>query len=127
MTMLSQLNNVPPDFFLYWAIIAMFVVGGIGALVSIWSNLRQRPPHETPTRREFDSLAGKVAHIESSLPHMERRILEAVNSGSEKLAGKIEKLAETDHNERVKIWEEIHKEDKDLGERIASLEAKQKP
>ena len=123
---LAQLDKVPADFWLLWCLAAFAAMGVAVMLVTLWSNLKQRPPHETPTRREFDSLAAKVEHIEASLPTMERRILEAVEGSSERTSAKMDAIATLDREGRVEIWERFHAETKRIGERVASLEAKGK-
>jgi hypothetical protein len=120
---LAQLHTVPSDFFLWWVIVFIVVLGVFATVVTVWSNLRQRPPHEIPTRREFDELKNKVSHIESSLQPMEWRIVAAFRETSKELEEKIEKLAASDHEERVEIWSKFNQENKAIGERVARLEA----
>lgn len=121
---LSQLHTVPSEFFLYWVIVALVGLGVIVALVTVWSNVRQRPPHESPTRREFDDLKGKVTHIENTLPEMERRILGGVRDASKELSAKMEKVSAADHESRTELWDRFNKENKEIGERVATVEAK---
>lgn len=123
---LSQIHTVPSEIVL-WMVIGLLTLLGVAvALITIWSNVRQRPPHETPTRREFEDLKGKVSQIEASLPPMERRILAAVEGMGAKMEARLEDLARTNHEERVAIWEKFNTENKATGERISRLEARQK-
>lgn len=125
--LLSQLHTVPSDFFLWWVIVFIVGLGVFATVVTVWSNFRQRPPHETPTRREFDELKSKVVQIELSLPPMEHRILAAVDRTGSKIEARLEKQATEDHEERVSLWEKFNKANKEAGERLARLEARQKP
>lgn len=120
---LSQLDKVEPGFLSQAAILALVALGAAVAAVTLWNAVRSRPPHETPTRREFDCLATKVDHIETSLPNMERRILDGVRAEAKELTAKLEELAKTDHEERGEIWKKLHAGNEKLCERVARLEA----
>lgn len=117
---LAQLDKVPSDLVQNNGILALVALGVVTALVTIWSNVRQKPPHESPTRREFDDLKGKVGHIELSLAPMERRILEGVKESGHDLAKKIEHLGEHEYTARGELWEKLNA----TAERIAAQEAK---
>lgn len=126
MSSLSQLHTVPSEFVLWSLIVLISLLGVTVAVVTLWSNLRQRPPHETPSRREFDELKVKVSQIEASLPPMEHRILAAVERATSKIETRLEVQARADHEERVSLWGNFNGANKTVGERLARLEAKQK-
>jgi hypothetical protein len=98
-------------------------LGVLVAAVTVWNALRARPPHETPTRREFDSLAIKVSHIEASLPNMERRILSAVEASADKVSAKVDSIATADYMGRQKLWDKVNAICEEARERLARLEA----
>lgn len=123
MTTLSRLDQIPADFWLLWCLAALVLMGVIAMAVSLWHNLRRGPPNETPTRREFDSLACKVAHIERSLPDMQGKILAAVERSSDRIAEKIERIEENHHRTYLEIFGRLNENDKEL----ARLEATRKP
>lgn len=120
---LSQIHTVPSEIVLWMVIGLLTLLGVIVAAVSVWSNVRQRPPHEAPTRREFDDLKEKVSHIEGALPDMERRILAAVSASGDKISAKVEEVAKAAYEGRQKIWTQVNSD----RERIRALEARQKP
>lgn len=122
--MLAQLETVDPQWLSNFAIVALVVVGALVGLATAWNTVRLRPPHETPTRREFDALATKVKHIEDLLQPMERRILDAVSRSADKVQQEIRSVAEADHEGQVQIWDQINVERKELGERVAAIEAR---
>ncbi|HRQ88174.1 MAG TPA: hypothetical protein PLA50_05215 [Bacteroidia bacterium] len=124
---LAQIDKVDPAFLSNSILMLFGIVGLIVGALTIWNAVRLRPPHETPTRREFDALREQVQHIAADLRPMERRILDAVEKSTGKLSDEIQKVAESDHKGRVDIWEKLHGENKSIGERIARLEARQKP
>lgn len=111
---LANLSNVPPDFLLWTVLIGLAALGTVVGVVSIWSMLRSRPPHEAPTRREFDTLSTRVQHIELSIPQMERRILDAVEKSTERLSDKIETVAERDSEARIEIFQRLNASDKQI-------------
>lgn len=118
--LIAQLDKVPSDLVQYNGILALVALGVVTALVTIWSNVRNKPPHETPTRREFDDLKGKVGHIELSLAPMERRILEGVKEIGQDLTKKIEHLGEHEYTARGELWDKLNA----TAERVAAQEAK---
>jgi|GEM_PF-2921517 len=126
MIILSQLNSVDPVFLSNSILVLFGVCGFVVALLTIWNHVRMKPPHETPTRREFDALQVKVSHIESTLPEMERRIISGVREASKDLSDRIDHLAEADHESRTLLWEKFNSENKAIGERVAKMEATRK-
>lgn len=101
MMMMGQLQNVPPEFVSWWLVIALALLGAAATGVTLWSNLRQRPPHEAPTRREFDGLVAQITDVERTLPLMERRIMATIGdergiarTANGKLHARIDKVIE---------------------------------
>lgn len=117
---LSQLDKVDPQLLSSNAIIALVAIGALVGLVTIWNGVRSRPPHESPTRREFDDLKGKVGHIELSLAPMERRILDGVKEIGHDLTKKIEGLGEHEYTARGELWDKVNR----TAERVAAQEGK---
>jgi len=120
MILFSQLNNVPGDFVRDAVILGLVALSAVGTAVAMWSNLRQKPPHESPTRREFDELKQKVGDIEHNLAPMERRILDGVKEIGKELSLKIEHLGEHEYKARGELWEKLNA----TAERVAAEEAK---
>lgn len=119
-SLLSQLDKVDPQLLSSNAIITLVVIGAVVGLITIWNGVRNRPPHESPTRREFDDLKVKVGHIELSLAPMERRILEGVKEIGSELAKKIEHLGEHEYKARGELWDKLNI----TAERVAIQEGK---
>jgi len=121
----SPLESIDPIFLTNFTLVSLTVLGAGVAIASLWSVFRLRPPHETPTRREFDSLAKKVDHIESTLDPMERRILAAVSLSGKEITAQIRSVAADDHEGRTRIWEKLHAENNKIVGRMATIEARQ--
>lgn len=116
----SQINDVPSDFLKSAAILFLVGLSVVVGIVAVWANIRQKPPHESPTRREFDDLKQKVGDIEHNLAPMERRILDGVKDIGKELSLKIEHLGEHEYKARGELWEKLNA----TAERVAAEEAK---
>lgn len=118
----SEIQSVDPAFLSNFTLALLSLLGVVVAVVTIWSLTRLRPPHETPTRREFDNLTGKVDHLEGRLAPMEQRILATIEKSSTRIQKEIHDVASADHEGQIAIWERINTERRDLGERVKALE-----
>lgn len=117
---LSQINTISDGFLKDSAILVITGLGILVAGVTVYNGVRLRPPHETPTRREFDELKGKVNKLDAMLPTMKDEILRSIEATRDALSEEITELAKSEEEGREKIWTQVNKD----RERIAGLEAK---
>ncbi len=117
---LSQLNTISDGFLKDSAIVGMFLLGILVAGVTVYNGVRLRPPHETPTRREFDELKGKVSRLDAMLPTMKDEILRSIEATRDALSEEIAELGGHEEEGRKEIWEVVNTQ----RERVSALEAK---
>ena len=116
----ARITDLSQGFLSDAVILALLALGVLVALVTVWNGIRSRPPHEAPTRREFDDLKKQVGDIESDLAPMERRILDGVKEIGKELSAKIEHLGEHEYTARGELWEKLNAP----AERVAAEESK---
>lgn len=120
--LIAQLDKVESGLLSQSGLLFLVALNVVASSVGIWNGIRLRPPHEAPTRREFDELKGKVEKLEGDVPPMERRLLDAMERMSDRLAKKIDKLEGDSHAANQEIFKRLNENDKV----IARLEEQQK-
>lgn len=123
LVMASGLDSVAPGFLRDFAIVVMCAIGAAVGMKNLL--LKKISPQDVrrvedgPTRREFAKLELHVEGLEKELGLAERRIIEEIKVAMRSTAADIKEVATAEYDGRTKIWEELHRQVKDLAERVS--------